>query len=175
MRKARKKHRERVAGFLQSLGMTDDEDNDSCDEKDDNVNSTSEDHPPSKSNSNSKNHGAGKADPNGDSTVKLNNGQKKSKAMNENNVNNTANSKDAKPNEPNHNKHENTKRNQTDLSPAVDMFDYISVFHDELHKGNLTALQQVKVKIVDFGNACYVVSLSKSSALCCSGCDEPWH
>ena len=53
MRKARKKHRERVAAFLQSLGMTDDEENDSCDEKDDHPDSANDD-PPKKSNS--KNH-----------------------------------------------------------------------------------------------------------------------
>ena len=92
----------------------------------------------------------------------MNNGQKKSKAMNENKVNNAVNCKDAKSEEPNHNKHENAKRNQKELNPSAEMFDHISLFHEELHKGNLTALQEVRVKIVDFGNACYVVSFSNS-------------
>ena len=40
---------------------------------------------------------------------------------------------------------------------SKDAYNHISCFYEELQTGNLAALRHCKVKIVDFGNACYIV------------------
>uniref|UniRef100_A0AC35GP53 Protein kinase domain-containing protein n=1 Tax=Panagrolaimus sp. PS1159 TaxID=55785 RepID=A0AC35GP53_9BILA len=117
IRRNRKKHRDKVEQFLNSLDID-----------------TSA---PKEQNGNSSN---GTNSTNGTTTTTTSTTNNANNTNNTNNANNTSNT--------------NGANDRADFSDEA--YNHISCFYEELQAGNHGALRHCTVKIVDFGNACYI-------------------